>query len=45
MIWAVLAGILVFADYPDWMTLVGMVVIAAGGLLVALPDRARKGGA
>ena len=45
MIWAVLAGILVFSDYPDVFTLVGMVVIAAGGLLVALPDRTRKGGA
>ncbi len=42
MIWAVLAGMLVFADYPDLITLAGMVVIAVGGLLVALPERARK---
>ncbi len=41
MIWAVLAGVLVFGDVPGAITLVGMVVIAAGGVLVALPDRAR----
>lgn len=41
MIWAVLAGMLVFADVPDALTLVGMAVIAAGGVLVALPDRRR----
>lgn len=41
MIWAVLAGVLVFSDVPDAITLVGMVVIAAGGVLVALPDRRR----
>lgn len=39
MIWAVLAGLLVFGDAPDVLTLVGMAVIAAGGVLVALPDR------
>jgi drug/metabolite transporter (DMT)-like permease len=39
MIWAVMAGMLVFADVPDGVTLAGMVVIASGGLLVALPDR------
>jgi drug/metabolite transporter (DMT)-like permease len=41
MIWAVLAGMLVFADFPDGMTFAGMAIIAAGGLLVALPDRRR----
>ena len=39
MIWAVLAGLLVFGDTPDLLTLAGMAVIAAGGVLVALPDR------
>jgi drug/metabolite transporter (DMT)-like permease len=43
MIWAVLAGMLVFADFPDGMTFAGMAIIAAGGLLVALPDRRRGG--
>jgi drug/metabolite transporter (DMT)-like permease len=42
MIWAVLAGLLVFGDVPDALTLTGMAVIAAGGVLVALPDRARR---
>ncbi len=42
MIWAVLAGVLVFGDVPDMLTLVGMAVIAAGGILVALPDRSRR---
>lgn len=41
MIWAVLAGVLVFSDVPDAITILGMVVIAAGGVLVALPDRRR----
>jgi drug/metabolite transporter (DMT)-like permease len=44
MIWAVLAGVLVFSDVPDALTLAGMVVIAAGGVLVALPDRRREHG-
>ena len=39
LIWATLAGVLVFADWPDLWTLVGAVVIAIGGILVALPDR------
>jgi len=42
MIWAVLAGLVVFKDVPDALTLAGMAVIAAGGVLVALPDRARR---
>ncbi|HYF07649.1 MAG TPA: DMT family transporter [Acetobacteraceae bacterium] len=39
MIWAMLAGILVFADWPDLPGLAGMAVIALGGILVALPGR------
>jgi len=39
MIWAMLAGLLVFGDRPDWVGLAGMLVIAVGGLLVALPAR------
>jgi drug/metabolite transporter (DMT)-like permease len=41
LVWATLAGILVFADWPDGATLIGACVIAAGGVLVALPDRMR----
>lgn len=39
LVWATLAGLLVFNDWPDAMSLVGALVIAAGGILVALPDR------
>jgi drug/metabolite transporter (DMT)-like permease len=41
LIWASLAGILVFGDWPDGITLLGAVVIAAGGLLTLTPPRAR----
>jgi len=39
LIWAGLAGVLVFGDWPDGWTLLGAAVITAGGVLVALPDR------
>lgn len=41
LLWAGLAGVLVFGDWPDGWTLLGAAVIAAGGVLVALPDRRR----
>jgi drug/metabolite transporter (DMT)-like permease len=41
LLWAGLAGVLVFGDWPDGWTLAGAAVIAAGGVLVALPDRRR----
>jgi drug/metabolite transporter (DMT)-like permease len=31
--------VLVFGDWPDGWTLLGAAVIAAGGVLVALPTR------
>jgi len=37
--WAGLAGVLVFGDWPDGWWWLGAAVIAAGGVLVALPDR------
>lgn len=39
LVWAGLAGVLVFGDWPDGWTLLGAAVIAAGGVLVALPAR------
>lgn len=42
MIWAVFAGFLVFGHVPDLLAATGMAVIAAGGILVALPDRTRR---
>jgi len=45
LVWASLAGILVFGDWPDEITLLGAVIIAAGGVLTALPQRRRATGA
>lgn len=39
LVWAVLASMTVFGDMPDRYTLVGAAIIAAGGVLVALPRR------
>jgi drug/metabolite transporter (DMT)-like permease len=41
LLWATLAGALVFGDWPDAVSLAGAAVIALGGVLVALPDRHR----
>ncbi|MDB5316210.1 MAG: EamA rane protein RarD [Rhodospirillales bacterium] len=41
LVWAILASLVVFGDRPDMVTLAGMGVIAAGGVLVALPSRRR----
>ena len=43
IIWAVLAGVLVFGDVPDALTVAGMAIVAVGGILVALPGRNRGG--
>jgi drug/metabolite transporter (DMT)-like permease len=37
LLWAGLAGVLVFGEWPDGWTLLGAAIIAAGGVLVALP--------
>lgn len=39
LIWATLAGIIVFSDWPDGITLLGAAIIAAGGVLIAMPQR------
>ncbi|MGG5888571.1 DMT family transporter [Falsiroseomonas sp. HC035] len=41
LLWAGLAGVLVFGDWPDGWTLLGAGIIAAGGVLVAIPERRR----
>lgn len=38
LIWATVAGVLVFADWPDAVTLLGACIIAVGGVLTALPQ-------
>lgn len=42
LVWATFAGVLVFGDWPDAASVAGAAVIALGGVLVALPDRARR---
>jgi drug/metabolite transporter (DMT)-like permease len=42
MIWAVVAGVLVFGDAPDAITWLGMAVIALSGVLVAVSGKDRK---
>jgi len=45
LIWATLAGWIVFGNFPDVWTLAGMAVIGGSGLLIALHERRRaKGG-
>jgi drug/metabolite transporter (DMT)-like permease len=39
LLWAGLAGVLVFGDWPDGWTVIGAGIIALGGILVALPQR------
>jgi drug/metabolite transporter (DMT)-like permease len=41
LLWAGMAGVLVFGDWPDGWTLLGAGIIAAGGILVAVPERPR----
>jgi drug/metabolite transporter (DMT)-like permease len=43
LVWSTLAGIVVFADWPDGWTLLGAAIIATGGVMVAAPDRRRGG--
>lgn len=39
LVWATLAGWLVFGDAPDGWTVLGALIIAAGGVLAVLPER------
>lgn len=43
MIWAVLIGAIFFAEYPDWISIVGLVIIAASGLLTLMREQVRFG--
>jgi drug/metabolite transporter (DMT)-like permease len=45
LIWATLAGWIVFGNFPDAWTLAGMAVIGGSGLLVTLHERRRTKGA
>ena len=41
LIWVTLLGLLVFGDFPDMVSIVGMVIIVASGIYVALGHRAK----
>lgn len=45
LLWVSILGVLVFGDFPDAVTLVGMGVVVAGGLLVAASRRRQGRGA
>jgi len=45
LVWATLAGWIVFGNFPDAWTLAGMAVISGSGLLIALHERRRAKGA
>ena len=42
LLWVSILGVLVFGDFPDAVTLIGMGVVVAGGLLIAA-SRRRQG--
>ena len=40
MIWAVFYGIVLFGDFPDFFTWVGVAIVVVAGILMILRDRA-----
>jgi len=40
LLWVCILGIVVFGDFPDGITILGMAIVVAGGLLVATSRRA-----
>ncbi|MGB0126830.1 MAG: hypothetical protein WBP72_04260, partial [Rhodocyclaceae bacterium] len=44
LIWATLLGYAVFGQMPDGVAALGMAVIAASGLAIALGERRKSGG-
>ena len=41
LLWVSILGVVVFGDFPDSITLIGMAIVVAGGLLVAASHRHR----
>ena len=39
LIWAILFGALFFGEYPDWIAIVGMLVVVGAGLMNVLSDK------
>lgn len=43
IVWAVVIGAAFFAEYPDWISLVGLAVVVGSGLLTLVRERVRLG--
>ena len=43
IVWAVVIGATFFAEYPDWITLIGLAVVGGSGLLTLVREKARLG--
>ena len=43
IVWAVILGALFFQEYPDWLSLVGLAVVGASGLLTMVREEVRLG--
>ncbi|MER8914331.1 DMT family transporter [Mesorhizobium sp. M0761] len=43
IVWAVILGALFFQEYPDWISLVGLAVVGASGLLTMVREEVRLG--
>jgi drug/metabolite transporter (DMT)-like permease len=43
IIWAVVIGAAFFTEYPDWVSLVGLAVVAGSGLLTLVRERIKLG--
>lgn len=43
IVWAVVIGAAFFAEYPDWIALVGLAVVCGSGLLTLVRERVRLG--
>ena len=41
LIWAILFGALFFGEYPDWIAIVGMVIVVSAGLINVLSEQPR----
>ncbi|MBJ3783949.1 DMT family transporter [Devosia sediminis] len=39
LIWAILFGAVLFGEYPDWISIVGMLIVVTAGLLNVLSER------
>lgn len=43
IVWAVIIGATFFDEYPDWVSLIGLVIVGGSGLLTLIRERVRLG--